>query len=226
MKSLAQTSKTLNFLIMKYDKKSMIEISCLKPNSANPRRIKKSELNSLKKSLLEFPQMLAVRGIVVDNDGTVIGGNMRLLAIKNILEMSEEEIASACKDDKSLSIWLEVVAKKSIPASWVLRASEMTEEQKRRFSIIDNVQAGEWDFKSMFEWFDKYEIKEWMPGLHSAFFAEINKSEDSEAVLNPDANKEVNIISVVIDIKTENLDKFLTEIKPILSKYEATCYAS
>lgn len=210
---------------MKHDDKNVVAISFLKQNNANPRRIKKTELERLKKSLLEFPQMLSVRGLVVDNDGTVLGGNMRLLAIKSISEMSEEELERFCKDDNSLNVWRTVVARKSIPTSWVLRASEMSEEQKRRFSIVDNLQFGDWDFKSMFEWFDKEEIKDWMPGLHSAFFSEDNNSSSEGTTLKASENEDLKLVSVVIDVSAENLDRFLTEIKPILSKYDATCYA-
>jgi len=50
----------------------------LNPN--NPRVIKDDKFKKLVKSIQEFPQMLEIRPIVVNDQMIVLGGNMRLKA--------------------------------------------------------------------------------------------------------------------------------------------------
>ena len=61
-----------------------IEIKKLKPNPNNPRSINKTKFERLKKSITEFPKMLELRPIVVDENFVVLGGNMRLKALKDL----------------------------------------------------------------------------------------------------------------------------------------------
>ena len=97
-----------------------MKVSELKPNPNNPRVLKDDKFNKLVKSITEFPKMMSIRPIVVDQDNMILGGNMRLRAIQSI-------------------------GMKEIPDTWVKRADELTEEEKKRFIISDNVGFGEWD---------------------------------------------------------------------------------
>ena len=65
-------------------KPKIIAINKLKPNPNNPRTINKSKFEKLKKSITEFPKMLELRPIVVDEAFMVLGGNMRLQALKEL----------------------------------------------------------------------------------------------------------------------------------------------
>lgn len=58
-----------------------VKLSEIKPNPDNPRVIKKNQLKSLQKSLNDFPEMMELRPIVVDEDGVILGGNMRYQAL-------------------------------------------------------------------------------------------------------------------------------------------------
>lgn len=98
----------------------MIKLNQIKINSANPRLIKDDRFKKLVQSVKEFPKMLELRPIVIDEDGTILGGNMRYRALKEL-------------------------GYKEIPDNWVKKASELTDEEKRRFIIEDNVGFGEWD---------------------------------------------------------------------------------
>ena len=91
----------------------------LKENSGNPRVIKNHKFKELVKSIKEFPEMLMLRPIVVNDDMVVLGGNMRL---------------KACKD----------AGLKEIP---YIKASNLTDEQQKEFIIKDNVGYGEWDWE-------------------------------------------------------------------------------
>ena len=102
-------------------------------NPINPRKINETKINQLKKSLVEFPEMLKLRPIVVDSNYVVLGGNMRL---------------KACMD---LGI-------ESIP---VVKAEDLTEDQKKEFIIKDNVSFGEWDWDIIESDFDIDLVQDW-----------------------------------------------------------------
>jgi len=114
----------------------MVKVSDIKINKANPRQIKDDRFKKLIKSIREFQKMLELRPIVIDDDGTILGGNMRFRAL---LELGYNEL----------------------PDSWVRKASELTDEEKQRFIIEDNVPFGEWDWEKLAnEWDDKL-LEEW-----------------------------------------------------------------
>jgi arsenate reductase-like glutaredoxin family protein len=58
----------------------ILPIEQVKLNDANPRYIKDNRFEQLVQSLIEFPDMLHIRPIVIDEDGVALGGNMRLCA--------------------------------------------------------------------------------------------------------------------------------------------------
>jgi len=95
-----------------------VNINDIKENPDNPRHIKDHNFKKLVKSIKAFPQMLDIRPIVVDEDNIVLGGNMRL---------------KACKD----------AGLKEIP---IIKASELTDEQKKEFILKDNASYGEWNY--------------------------------------------------------------------------------
>lgn len=110
-----------------------IKISEIKPNPNNPRLIKDDKFKKLVKSIQDFPQMLEIRPIVVNDDMIVLGGNMRL---------------KACKE----------AGLKELP---VIKASELTEEQQREFIIKDNVGFGEWEWEDLANNWDAEQLTDW-----------------------------------------------------------------
>jgi len=114
----------------------MVKVSDIKINKANPRQIKDDRFKKLIKSIREFPKMLELRPIVIDDDGTILGGNMRFRAL---LELGYKEI----------------------PDSWVRKASELTDEEKQRFIIEDNVAFGDWDMDMLANEWDDELLNEW-----------------------------------------------------------------
>lgn len=111
----------------------LVKLSQIKSNPNNPRIIKDDKFQKLVKSITEFPEMLNLRPIVVNDDMIVLGGNMRL---------------KACKE----------AGLKQVP---VIMASELTEEQQRRFIIADNVGYGEWDWSMLANEWDAVELGDW-----------------------------------------------------------------
>jgi len=113
--------------------KQQVKISKVKGNPNNPRIIKNDKFKKLVKSIQEFPEMLKLRPIVVDEDMIVLGGNMRL---------------KASKDAGLKEVWIEV-------------AEGLTEEQKKEFIVKDNVGFGEWEWDMLANEWDSVELAEW-----------------------------------------------------------------
>jgi len=63
--------------------KRLVPINKIKTNEINPRYIKQDKYLQLVESIKEFPEMLEKRPIVVDESGTILGGNMRLKACEH-----------------------------------------------------------------------------------------------------------------------------------------------
>lgn len=66
-----------------------VDIKSLVMNPNNPRVIKDDKFKKLVKSINEFPEMLEIRPIVIDENNIVLGGNMRLKACKEAVTVSE-----------------------------------------------------------------------------------------------------------------------------------------
>ena len=54
-----------------------VNLSELKPHPDNPRKISRENMDRLAKSLQEFPEMLEIKAIVVDETMTIIRGTQR-----------------------------------------------------------------------------------------------------------------------------------------------------
>ena len=130
-----------------------VKLSDLKPTSNNPRKITKEDLEKLKKSIAEFPEMLEAREVVVDENLRILGGHQR---VKALLENGETEV------------------KVKIVKGW-------TEEQKERFVIQDNLQNGEWDDDVLAEW-DKEKLKAWGMEIPDIKPYDMNEEDKSGAV--------------------------------------------
>jgi DNA modification methylase len=141
-----------------------VPINTVKANPNNPRIIKDDKFAKLVKSINEFPQMLNLRPIVVNDDMVVLGGNMRL---------------KACKE----------AGLKEIP---IIKASELTEQQQKEFIVKDNVGYGEWDWNDLANNWDADELQDWgldIPG----FDAEVLEAEEDEFAV-PDGGIETDIV--------------------------------
>jgi DNA modification methylase len=61
-----------------------MKLSSIKSNPNNPRLIKDERFKKLVKSIEEFLKMLKLRPIIIDQEGMILGGNMRFKALKEI----------------------------------------------------------------------------------------------------------------------------------------------
>ena len=144
-----------------------IALSRVVENEENPRTITTEKFQKLVKSLLVFPRMLTLRPIVVDETMTVLGGNMRLRALKHIVSMDWDTLRFTISDgekftqgevDALLKYW-DGWRKK--PVATIVNATDLTEAQKKEFIIKDNVGFGEWDMDALANEWDADDLNDW-----------------------------------------------------------------
>jgi ParB-like chromosome segregation protein Spo0J len=121
------------------------------PNTENPRIIKDDKFKKLVQSIKDFPEMLEIRPIVVNNEMMILGGNMRLKAIQEI-------------------------GIKEVP---IIKAENLTEQQQREFLIKDNVGFGEWDWDALANDWDPAELNEWGLDVPNMDLTELESEDDN-----------------------------------------------
>jgi ParB-like chromosome segregation protein Spo0J len=109
-----------------------VDIKSIKLNPNNPRLIKDDKFKKLVQSIKDFPEMLDIRPIVVNQDMIILGGNMRY---------------KACQE----------AGLKEIP----IIVTDLTEEQQREFLIKDNVSGGEWDWDMLANEWEVEQLDAW-----------------------------------------------------------------
>ena len=110
-----------------------IKINEIKSNVSNPRIIKDAKFKKLVKSIKEFPEMLDLRPIVIDENNIILGGNMRH---KACIEAGLTEVP-------------------------VKIAKGLTVEQKQEFIIKDNVSFGEWEWDILGNEWSTKDLSNW-----------------------------------------------------------------
>jgi len=116
-----------------------VPIGTIKNNPNNPRVIKDDKFKKLVQSIKDLPEMAEVRPVVVNADMVVLGGNMRLKAMRE-------------------AGW------KDVP----IQVVDWDEDKQRQFIIKDNVSGGEWNWEMLANEWDTEELQEWgldLPGF-------------------------------------------------------------
>jgi hypothetical protein len=165
-------------------KTEKVSISQVKTNPNNPRLIKDDKFKKLVSSIKEFPEMLEIRPIVVDNDNVVLGGNMRLRACK---EAGLKEVH-------------------------IIKADQLTEKQQREFIIKDNVGFGEWDWDDIANGWDVEQLKTY--GLDMPVFIEDSDEFGTDFDLpDGDKEPFQQMTFTLADEQAEQIKNAITDIK-------------
>tara|TARA_R100001163_G_C5006990_1_gene154190 strand:+ start:198 stop:719 length:522 start_codon:yes stop_codon:yes gene_type:complete len=114
-------------------KPNKIKIDKILSSPNNPRLIKDFKFKKLMKSIQDFPEMLKLRPIIVDENWMILGGNMRY---KACLELGHKTV-------------------------WAVLADDLTEDQKKQFVIKDNVGFGEWDWDMLANGWENDKLNDW-----------------------------------------------------------------
>jgi hypothetical protein len=141
----------------------------IKPNPINPRFIRDKKFEDLKNSIKDFPAMLSIREIIIDENNIILGGNMRYKALIDL----------------------------NIKTTDVIVWKGLAEDEKKEFIIKDNANYGNWDWDVLANQFDEADLNRfglnvWQPqeAVVDTFddweLDNIDEEEDFE-----DANKEL-----------------------------------
>ena len=109
-----------------------VPIQKVKENPNNPRVISDIQFERLKKSIQDFPEMLDARPLILTPDMVVVGGNMRLAALK---ALGHEKVKVDIQD-------------------W-------TPDQVREFVVKDNLSYGEWDMDLLLDDYEEEQLEDW-----------------------------------------------------------------
>jgi hypothetical protein len=161
-----------------------IDINKIKNNPDNPRTVKDYKFEKLVKSIKQFPQMLELRPIVLNNDMMVLGGNMRL---------------RACK----------AAGVKQVP---VILADKLTSEQQREFIIKDNASFGDWDWDLLANTWETELLDEWGIDLpkwenDDSFDSDVVDTGDYDFPEGSVENSHVKMVQLFLNTETEPLFK-------------------
>ena len=160
-----------------------MNINEIKPNPSNPRIIKDDKFKKLVKSIQDFPQMLELRPIVIDENNIVLGGNMRLKAC----------IEAGLKD---------------VP---VKQAKDLTEDQKKEFIVKDNVGFGEWDWSDLANNWETEELEEW--GLDIIGFSNVEDLGEGFSLPDGDKSPFQQMTFTLADEQATQIKNAIEEIK-------------
>jgi hypothetical protein len=140
--------------------------------------------------------MLSLRPMVIDENNVVLGGNMRLRALQ---ELGFNDIDEA----------------------WVKRSSDLTEEEKKRFIIADNVAFGEWDWDTLANDWEVVDLEAW--GLDIPQFGNSNYfdvDEKNENQLNDSPKSSDNYYSIFeLVMLHENKLKLLDTLNKVKNQF-------
>lgn len=174
-----------------------IKLSSIKPNPVNPRLIKGDAFNKLVKSIKEFPKMMELRPIIVDDENMVLGGNMRFKALKK-LKYTE------------------------VPEAWIKFITDLTTGQKEEFLIKDNMNYGEWDDLILQSNWNTQKLIEWGVDIEPLVVGEEEEGSTTMVEFNQSTNfvvkckntKELKQLQKVLNFKTNkvNYKEFMSAI--------------
>lgn len=192
--------------------KEKLELNQIKLNPKNPRWIRDDKFRTLVQSIKDFPEMLETRPIVIDENGVVLGGNMRL---------------KACKE----------AGLKEVP---IIRF-QGSEKEKKEFLIKDNASFGEWDYNLLNDDFSTLEgwgmsLPSWITeGLGEEYAAteipdELFNDEDMNWLKSEPQNSEYEEMEkrsswegtyVLLQYELEDYE-FIKKVEPLVVKLTGT----
>lgn len=170
----------------------LTEISKIKANPDNPRVIKDDKFKKLVKSIQEFPQMMQIRPIVVNDEMMILGGNMRLRAC---IEAGLKKVH-------------------------YIKAVNLTPEQQKEFIIKDNSNFGEWDWDTLANEWDDFNLSDWgldVPKWNENYY-DIDENKEQEEKLTPSSYDD-KYSSFEIIMLYDNKLKLIEVLNEIKTKY-------
>jgi len=164
-----------------------VDIKQVRPNPDNPRFIKGNKFEKLVKSIKEFPEMLDLRPIVVNQDMIVLGGNMRL---------------KACEE----------AGLKEVP---IIFADNLTPEQEKEFIIKDNSSFGEWDWDLLANEWSTDQLIDWGMDLPKEWALDPEELGEDFSLADGDREPFQQMTFKLADEQAEQIKNALDDIKKL-----------
>ena len=164
-----------------------VDIKQVRSNPDNPRFIKGNKFEKLVKSIKEFPEMLDLRPIVVNQDMIVLGGNMRL---------------KACEE----------AGLKEVP---IIFADNLTPEQEKEFIIKDNSSFGEWDWDLLANEWSTDQLIDWGMDLPKEWALDPEELGEDFSLADGDREPFQQMTFKLADEQVEQIKNALDDIKKL-----------
>lgn len=175
-----------------------LKIGEVKPNPKNPRVIKNDKFRKLVQSIKEFPQMLEIRPIVLNDKNIILGGNMRFRAAQE-------------------------AGLKEVP---VVKVS-LTQKEEDEFIIKDNSSFGEWDWDILSNNFELDELDDWgldIPVYLTDDDEEPSYDKDKSANAL-EAFLDNNITFIRLHYTIDEYDELIAKLDQVVEREEAESYS-
>tara|TARA_B110000285_G_scaffold225109_1_gene282863 strand:+ start:124 stop:720 length:597 start_codon:yes stop_codon:yes gene_type:complete len=160
-----------------------LPISEIKLNDVNPRNIAVGKFEKLVQSIKDFPAMLEIRPIVIDEDNVILGGNMRF---KACIEAGLAKVPT-------------------------LKVNSLSKEEKQEFIIKDNVGFGTWDWEILTEEWDTALLDDW--GLELGVNLDSEDFDEDFNLEDGDKSPFQQITFTLADEQAERVKAILADVK-------------
>lgn len=197
-------------------------IDKIKMNKDNPRKFTSVDIDAITKSIILFPKMLnEIRPIAV-KDNIVLGGNLRLKGLQQILNADFSFIQSIIdKSEKSLTEKSDLTTfwnlfKQNKKFNFII-ADNLNDNEVKEFIIKDNVSIGNWDFDMLLNW-DTDLLKDWGLELDSVV-EEVN--DEMQSINNKNSELDANDFDDKIEMKLSFTIDEHTFVRQQLEKIDA-----
>ena len=169
-----------------------VHISKIQENKKNPRVIKGYKFEKLVKSIKDFPKMMELRPIIVNEQNIILGGNMRY---KAAVESGLKEV-------------------------FIVQAKDLTEKQQEEFIIKDNSSFGEWDWDLLANEWEVKELSEWGLDLPKIYFDEDKEPDIDKDIFSDQLDTYINakIKQITLYFDSEDYEKAINDLQTIREK--------
>lgn len=204
----------------------------IKGNNNNPRNIRPVALEKLVKSLIEFPEMLDIREIVIGTDGVSLGGNMRMLAMdvirKNphqskVVIYEAQEIARKFVNESQRAEWSRAMNFLLFGEGYKVKdVSKLSLDKQMEFIIKDNVGYGEWDYDMLANEWDENQLIAW--GMDEKdLFGKFEKEgeadgEEKDGTTGNATGTGIDTKHLVFTFPAEQYDSILTRFENVIQR--------
>ena len=194
-------------------KVQILKLSQISENPTNPRTITPEALEGLQDSILAFPKMLELRPIVLSQDGTILGGNMRYKALTEIAAMDVDAMQAEIstigsvlrKTDEEKQVLIDFWTKWHEKPYAFAKVTDLTGDEETEFVLKDNIHAGQWDYDSLRK-FSKEDLSECCIAPWAEAF---NMDEDSQPAGEKDEEELKRIILIFDRGRREEVEAML-----------------